>query len=221
MTQVCFYTANVSFRADTFDQYFKQCYYYEIENYISTYRGVFLKQFTANGYQMTAFGEIGGPYLYNNLFLYSSTPLYTYRQQPALILEIGTTTGGVGQDYHVWSPTGTETGDYYGSSVTAMSKDNQVNEGYDNSGLVAKFWNAVPASLIAEVSTTNLLINFQRIIDTHDNYDRKLLSTFSFCLYVYATGSINGELTDKTCEVVELSYQFQRTYLLAAFGSKA
>lgn len=35
-------------------------------------------------------------------------------------------------------------------------------------------------------------------------------STFIFCLSVYAVGTINGDLTDKSCEVVELSYYYPR-----------
>ena len=83
-----------------------------------------------------------------------------------------------------------------------MVKDNTVSGGYDNQALTAKFWNAVPAQFIAEVPTTNLLINFRRNISTHDSYDRNLLSTFSFCLYIFTTGSINADVTDKSCEVV-------------------
>lgn len=148
MTQICFYTSNTSFSVETWKNYFKQCYYYEVQNFISTYRGVFLKQFTNNGYTMSAFGQVGGPYLYDNLFLYTATPLYTYRQEPALVLEIGTTDGNKGQDYHVWSPTGTQTGDYHGTQVTSMVKDNSVSGGFNNVGLNAKFWNAVPANYI-------------------------------------------------------------------------
>jgi hypothetical protein len=40
--------------------------------------------------------------------------------------------------------------------------------------------------------------------------DKDLLSTFTFCIYIYSQGSIGGSLTDKYCDVVELSYSYPR-----------
>ena len=110
MSQICFYSSDFTFNISTWNSsngnsgFFKQCYYYEIENYISTFRGAYLKQFSVYGYTMTAFGYIDGPYLTDNVFLYQSVPLYTYLQEPALVMEIGTSAGSHGQDFQVWSP---------------------------------------------------------------------------------------------------------------------
>lgn len=73
-----------------------------------------------------------------------------------------------------------------------------------------KNWNAVPAEQIGGLAYTVLRINYHRNISTYDGYDRKLQSTFIFCLYLYTTGTINSDLTDKNCEVVELSYHYPR-----------
>lgn len=83
-----------------------------------------------------------------------------------------------------------------------MSKDIVNHGGYENSGLTLQHWNAVPATQIPGLSFTSLRITFSRNISTFDNYDRKLQSTFIFCLYLFNVGSINGELTDKSCEAV-------------------
>lgn len=71
-------------------------------------------------------------------------------------------------------------------------------------------WNAVPASQISGLSFTALRVNYRRNISTFDNYDKKLKSTFIFCAYLFTVGSINSELTDKSCDVVELSYHYLR-----------
>ena len=148
MSQVCFYTSDSTFNEQTWSTFLKQCYYFEVENYMSTFRGAFLKQFSSNGYQMSAFGYVDGPYLTDNIFLYQSAPLYTYLQEPALIIEIGTTSGSHGQDFQVWSPIAIENGDYHGPEVTSIVKDNSISGGYDNRALTAKFWNAVPSQYI-------------------------------------------------------------------------
>ena len=35
-----------------------------------------------------------------------------------------------------------------------------------------------------------------------------MLSTFLFCMYLYTSGSVSGSLSDKSCEMVELSKSF-------------
>lgn len=53
---------------------------------------------------MQVFGWIGGQYLQDNIYLYQQTPLFTYKQVPAVLMEIGTTSGGYGQDFNAFSP---------------------------------------------------------------------------------------------------------------------
>lgn len=74
--------------------------------------------------------------------------------------------------------------------------------GFENNGLRAKFWNAVPADQIASYSNTGLRIMFSRNVTTFDNFDKKLSSTFIFCLHIYAQGTISSEVSDKSCEIV-------------------
>ena len=82
--------------------------------------------------------------------------------------------------------------------------------GFENNGLSAKFWNAVPAEQIADYAYTGLRLLFSRNVSTFDDYDKKLSSTFIFCLHIYAQGSISSEVSDKSCEIVELSYSYVR-----------
>lgn len=93
--------------------------------------------------------------------------------------------------------------------MSTIKKDSATG-GFENNGLSANFWNAVPSAQISEYSFTGLRIMFSRNISTFDDYDKKLSSTFIFCLHIYAQGSISSEVSDKSCEIVELSYSFVR-----------
>lgn len=200
LMQLCFYSNEKKiFSADTWTSGLKQCYFYEIDNYVSQFKGEALKNFYINGYKTGIYGWIDGPYVSNNLYFYQEVPLFSYTKQPALIIEIGTTTANVGQDFNVYSPTASETGDYYGAAVTNMIKDNANAGGYENNGLTLKNWNAVPANQNSAIPFTSLRINFNRNVTTFDGFDRELKSTFVFCLYLYSMGTINSDLTDKSC----------------------
>lgn len=136
------------------------------------------------------------------MYFYHTTPLFAYVEEPAFAIEFGTTSGKKGQDFHVFSPIAGESGDYFGSEVTNMTKDNTMTGGFENGGLTASFWNADPADQINEYGYTTLRTTFSRNISTYDDYDRELKSTFVFCLYLFAEGTINSDLTDKGCEIV-------------------
>lgn len=82
-----------------------------------------------------------------------------------------------------------------------MAFDNTAG-GYQNEGVKLSHWNADPNSPIATISFTALRINFTRAIYTYDSYDKNLLSTFIFCVYLYSSGSISSSLSDKSCEMV-------------------
>jgi hypothetical protein len=73
--------------------------------------------------------------------------------------------------------------------------------GFDNNGLTANFWNCDPA-LPINYGYSSLRIMFSRNVSTFDPYDKQLLSTMVFCLHVFAQGTINSQVTDKSCEVV-------------------
>jgi hypothetical protein len=85
-----------------------------------------------------------------------------------------------------------------------MTFDNNAG-GFQNPALTIKNWNADTNAQISGLSFTALRISFNRPVYTYDNYDKSMLSTFLFCIYLYSSGSINGALSDKSCEVVELS----------------
>lgn len=105
--QICFYTNNQLFSAANWQSGIKQCYYFEIDNLVSTFKGVFLKNFYINGYLTGIYGYIDGPFVSNNLYFYHSTPLFVaYMQVPAVVIEIGVTSGNVGQDFNAYSPVG-------------------------------------------------------------------------------------------------------------------
>ena len=60
----------------------------------------------------------------------------------------------------------------------------------------------MPSDQIMAYSNTALRIMFSRNISTYDDYDKVLLSTFIFCLRIYSQGTINSEVSDKSCEIV-------------------
>ena len=74
-----------------------------------------MKNFYLNGYQTGIYGWIDGPYVTDNVYFYHTVPLFSYVEDPAFAIEFGTTTGNKGQDFHVFSPISSETGDYFGS----------------------------------------------------------------------------------------------------------
>ena len=85
-----------------------------------------------------------------------------------------------------------------------MVLDN-FGKGFQNPALAINHWNANTNAQISGLSFTALRKSFNRAVYTYDDYDKSMLSTFLFCFYLYASGSINGALSDKACEVVELS----------------
>ena len=162
-----------------------------------------------NGYPVSLYGYIDGPYVSGNVFFYHPTSLYTYNKPPAVILELGTASSSTTQDYNVFSMTAGESGDYFGSSVSSMQLDTSAN-GFEDSGLSVTYENVNALSINSNITTTNVKIAFRRNISTYDPMDKELLSTFTFCLYLYSQGSIIGSLTDKYCDVVELSISYPK-----------
>lgn len=79
-----------------------------------------------------------------------------------------------------------------------MSFDNFAG-GFQNPALTVDHWNANTSAQIAGLGLTALRISFNRAVYTYDAYDKSMLSTFLFCIYLYSSGSINGALSDKSC----------------------
>lgn len=104
----------------------------------------------------------------------------------------------MGQDFYVSSPVSSENGDYYGADINQIALDNNA-AGFQNPALTLAHWNADPGSPIAGLSITALRITFSRNVYTYDNYDKSMLSTFLFCIYLYTSGSVSGSLSDKAC----------------------
>ena len=55
-----------------------QCYFFEIDNYYSEFKGVRLKSYYVNGYSTGIYGWIDGPYVNDNVYIYHKVPLFTY-----------------------------------------------------------------------------------------------------------------------------------------------
>jgi|JI6StandDraft_1071083.scaffolds.fasta_scaffold26901_1 hypothetical protein len=87
------------------------------------------------------------------------------------------------------------------------------NNAFENGGLTAIYENVNAGAINSNISTTNVKVSFSRNISTFDQMDKQLLSTFTFCIYIYAQGSIVGSLTDKYCDVVELSVSYPKMTL--------
>jgi len=81
-----------------------------------------------------------------------------------------------------------------------MNLDNTA-AGFDNNGLSTGFWNCDPADPIS-YSYSAIRVLFSRDISTYDHYDKQLLSTMVFCMHIFGQGTINSQVTDKSCEVV-------------------
>lgn len=82
--------------------------------------------------------------------------------------------------------------------------------GFENNGLTATYENVNASAINSNITTTNVKVSFSRNISTFDPLDKQLLSTFTFCIYVYNQGSIAGSLTDKYCDVVELTVSYPK-----------
>jgi peroxiredoxin len=123
MTQICFYTSDTSFSASNWKGTYSVCNYFEISNFYSTFRGLYLKDIKLNGYAVSVYGYIGGPYVTINAFFYHTTPLYTYNVNPAIVLELGAATNSNYQDFNVYSTTSSENGDYFGSDIQNIRRD--------------------------------------------------------------------------------------------------
>lgn len=219
--KICFYTSNSTFNISAWNQGITACYHFEIDNLTSKFVGKSLKSFTINGYATKIYGWIDGPYLTNNVYIFQESPLFTYKRDPALIMELGSNDGGDGQDFYVVSPLDSEAGDYYGTSVATIKKDSSMG-GFENKAFSAKFWNTDPAKQIADYSYTALRMMFSRNVSTFDDYDRKLSTTFIFCLHIFAQGSMVSEVSDKSCEIVELSETYVKDYVkMKAYGQIA
>lgn len=84
--QICFYTSDSTFDAATYNQYYSACYFYEINNYVSTLVGQYLKTFMLNGYNTTIYGYIDGPIVTSKVYFYQQAPLFSYVTPPAAII---------------------------------------------------------------------------------------------------------------------------------------
>jgi hypothetical protein len=199
--KVCFYTSEQTFSLSTYNQFYSACYNYEINNLVSTFVGAYLKSFTLNGHNTSIYGYVDGPLVQNKLYFYQQTTLFGYLYVPAAVIEIGTTSGNVGQDFYASSPVTNENGDYYGSDISQIKFDN-LAAGYQNPALTLLHWNADPSNPISGLQQTSLRMFFSRDVYTYDQYDKTMLSTFIFCIYLYSSGSIKGALSDKACEIV-------------------
>jgi hypothetical protein len=77
-----------------------------------------------------------------------------------------------------------------------------VKNGFNNNGLRINYQNCNSSNINNDIGGSNLKISFQRNVSTYDKYDKKLISTFSFCIYLYAGGSVTVNQTDHYCDVV-------------------
>lgn len=107
MVQICFYTSDSSFDISNWKGSYSVCSFFEITNYYSTFRGLYLKDIKLNGYPVSLYGYIGGPYVTIDTFFYHSTPLYTYTSYPAIVLELGAASNSNYQDFNIYSTTAT------------------------------------------------------------------------------------------------------------------
>jgi hypothetical protein len=78
LMQACFYTSENLFSIDSWKSGLSQCFYFEIDNYRSSFKGIKLKNFNFNGYSTGIYGWIDGPYVTNNVYFYHQVPLFTY-----------------------------------------------------------------------------------------------------------------------------------------------
>lgn len=84
LLQVCFYSSDKLFSVTNWKSGVSQCYFFDVDNYVSEFKGAKLKNFYVNGYSTGIYGWIDGPYVTANVFLYHKVPLFTYTKEPAI-----------------------------------------------------------------------------------------------------------------------------------------
>ena len=122
---MCFFTSNEVFDINNWNATYQSCYGYDIDDYISTFKGKELATFNFEGTSSVLYGGLTGPLL--NLMTYLYRPSGNSLSNANVIFKIGSEVSStVGNDYFRCSD-----GDYFGSSYTSMTKDMDVS-GYDD-----------------------------------------------------------------------------------------
>jgi hypothetical protein len=85
MLKVCFFTSDGGFSQSNWQGSYQSCYFYEINNIISTYRGQQLFSINLNNQNTVAYGGVEGPVLSTNVFLYHTAPSGTYHNAVCVV----------------------------------------------------------------------------------------------------------------------------------------
>jgi hypothetical protein len=151
------------------------CFGYEINSYVSTYRGPYITTMAFEGVNSLVYGGVYGPYLVMQLFWYRPSPNMTNTTN--ITIQIGNQIDeNVGNDYYVCG-----VGDYYGASSSSISKD-LVYSGYENGDCTFK----------KNVKST--MMGYSRDIYTFDDFDVNITKILSICLIGSSSSCAKMEL---------------------------
>lgn len=167
--EVCFFTADAVFSASVLNKQYSLCAGYQVDSYVSTYRGSTLGTMMFEGVSSRVYGGFYGPYLQLKLYWYRPNPTVT--NTSSIIIRVGDEISeAVGYDYFVCGGS-----DYFGNSLSSLLSD------LDYSG----FNNGI-CSYQAKASSIQL--SYSRDVLTYDSFDFQIPQTFSICLMGAQTG---------------------------------
>ena len=172
--KVCFFTSDIAFTQSTWERQYEVCYGYQVNNYVSTYRGSDLGTMDFEGVSSNVYGGIYGPNLQLQLYWFRGST--SISNTSALTIRVGNQiSSDLGYDFFVCG-----SGDYYGASATALSRD-LVYSGYEN------------GACTYTVNSQSISLTYSRDIFTFDSFDAVLGQVVNICIIGSQTGC--SELT--------------------------
>ena len=161
---MCFFTSDSVFSQSTWSKQYEVCYGYQVNNYVSTYRGTYLGAMDFEGVSSQVYGGIYGPYLQMQLFWFRNSPIIGNSSN--MIIRAGNQINAdLGYDFYICGD-----GDYYGKSISTLSKD-LIYSGYDN------------GACTFTINSNSVTMSYTRDIFTFDSFDASLSQSLHICLY--------------------------------------
>lgn len=161
--EICFFTADSVFTASLLNKQYTICFGYQLDSYVSTFRGVNLGTMRFQGADSTVYGGVYGPLLQFQLYWYR--PNTTIANASNLIIQIGSSVNEVvGSDYYICG-----SGDYYGTDILSLNSDTDYS-GYND------------GSCNFRTTSSSIQLTYTRDALTFDSFDYQLTSSVYLCL---------------------------------------
>lgn len=161
--EICFFTADSAFNASVLNKQYSICFGYQVDSYVSTFRGMNLGSMQFEGVDSNLYGGIYGPYLQLQLYWYRPSPNVTNTSN--LILQIGNGVNAiVGNDYFICGA-----GDYFGTDISNLMFDTDYS-GYND------------GSCSYRTTSQSIQLAYTRYALTFDTFDYQLTSPVYLCI---------------------------------------